>query len=108
MALPVQEMFNRGALISPCFPSALFLNTYHVLGINSEVSKDGPWSQAVLSAVRDRYMETTDLPTKQSETSTERRFGQHSLRKQRSVVSKPASLLQVRSISYPRGQQERK
>ena len=78
-----------------------------MLGINSEVSKDGPWSQAV-SAVRDRYMETTDLPTKQSETSTERRFGQHSLRKQRSVVLKPASLLQVRAISYPGGQQESK
>lgn len=62
MALPVQEMFNRGALISLCFTSSRFLSTYHVLGINREVSKDGPWPQVVLSAVKDRYMETTDLP----------------------------------------------
>ena len=62
LVLPVQEMFNRGALISLRFTSALFSSTYHVLWINREVSKDGPWSQVVLSAVRDRYLETTDLP----------------------------------------------
>lgn len=62
MVLPVQEMFNGGALISLGFTSALLPSTYHVLGINREVSKVSPWSQVVLSAVRGGNMETTGLP----------------------------------------------
>ena len=61
MALPVQEMFNRGALISLCFTSSRFLSTYHVLGINREVSKDGPWPQVVLSALKEGGSLMTEL-----------------------------------------------